>query len=221
MSSAAVALRIMKSRTLLAHHRYFGVDAMHLRAAAGRVLTRVVGLPPSRARVRAEHLKQDFAVDTVSGEALLSELVDGGLLRPHAENPGEFEITDRFREFAAARVVEPLTRDRARALVARACDVARQVNAEWTRNPLEIEALAVSGAYMSRDRDLAELTLGVLVRTRDASRRSRWGRMANKQAGAQAMREEFQSLSSFVIVHFVTELAALPRPFSVVFRDDR
>jgi hypothetical protein len=210
-----------KSRTLLAHHRYFGMDAMRLRAAAGRVLTRVVGLPPARARVRAEHLKQDFAVDTVEGEALLNELVDGGLLRPHAESPGEFEITDRFREFAAARVVEPLTRERARALVARACEVARQVNAEWTRNPLEIEALAVSGAYMSRDRDLAELTLGVVVRTRDASRRARWGRMANKQAGAQAMREEFQSLSSFVIVHFVTESAALPRPFSVVFRDDR
>ena len=211
----------MKSRTLLAHHLYFGVDAMRLRAAAGRVLTRVVGLPPSRARVRAEHVKQDFAVNTLEGEALLHELVDGGLLRPHAESPGEFEITDRLREFAAARVVEPLTRERARALVARACGIARQVNAEWTRNPLEIEALAVSGAYMSRDRDLAELTLGVVVRTRDASRRSRWGRMANKQAGAQAMREEFQSLSSFVIVHFVTELAALPRPFSVVFRDDR
>jgi hypothetical protein len=210
----------MKSRTLMAHHRYFGLDALRLRTAAGRVLTRVVGLPPARACVRAEHLKQDFAVNTVEGEALLHELVDGGLLRPHAELPGEVETTDRLREFAAARVVEPLTRERARALIARACALARQINAEWTRNPLEIEALAVSGAYMSRDRDLPELTLGVVVRTRDANRRSRWGRMANKHAGAQTMREELQSLSSFVVVHFVTDLAALPRPFSVVFRDD-
>jgi hypothetical protein len=208
----------MKSRTLMTHHTYFGLDALRLRTAAGRVLTRVVGLPAARARIRAEHVRQDFAVNTVEGDALLHELVDGGLLRPHAELPGEFEVTDRLREYAAARVVEPLTRARARSLIARACDLARQVNAEWTRNPLEIEALAVSGAYMSRDADLPELTLGVLVRSRDATRRSRWGRMANKQGGAQAIREEFQSLSSFVVVHFVTELADLPRPFSVVFR---
>ena len=55
----------MKSRTLIAHHRYFGVEALQLRTAAGRVLTRVVGMPPARARVRADHLRQDFAVDTV------------------------------------------------------------------------------------------------------------------------------------------------------------
>lgn len=210
----------MKARTLIARRRYFGLDPVRLRTAAGRVLTRVVGLPPERARIRAEHLKQDFAVDTVDGDALLHELVDAGLLRPRAGEPDDFEITDRLREFAAARVVEPLARARARQLIARACDLCRQINAEWTRNPLEIEALAVSGGYMSRADELSELTFGVVVRARGAQRRARWGRMANKPAGARAMREELASLSSFVIVHFVTELAALPRPFSVVFRDD-
>jgi len=208
----------MKSRTLIAHHRYFGVDALALRTAAGRVLTRVVGMP--HARVRAEHLKQDFAVDTVEGNALLHELVDGGLLRPDDERPGAFEPTDRLREFAAARVVEALPRARARQLVARACNVVREVNAEWNRNPLYVEALAVSGSYMSRDEGLADLTLGVVVRTRDADRRARWGRMSNKQAGAQAISDELQSLSSFVAVHFVTEVADLPRPFAIVYRDD-
>lgn len=211
----------MKARTLVARHRYFGLDPLHLRTAAGRVLTRIVGLPPERAHVRAEHLKQDFAVDTREGDALLDDLVHGGLIKPHAGHPDDFEVTDRLREFAAARVVEPLSRARARQLVARACELARQMNAEWTRNPLEIEALAVSGAYMSRSDELADLTLGVVVRSRGPDRRARWGRMANKQAGAQAMREELCSLSSFVVVHFVTELAALPRPFSVVFRDER
>jgi len=77
----------------------------------------------------------------------------------------------------------------------------------------------VSGSYMSRAADLPELTLGVVVRTRGAERRARWGRMANKQAGAQDMRAELMALSSFVVVHFVTERAALPRPFSIVFTD--
>jgi hypothetical protein len=210
----------MKSRTLIARRRYFGLDPVHFRNAASRVLTRIVGLPAERAHVRGSHLKQDFAVDTREGDALLDELVQSGLIKPLPDRPDDFAITDRFREFAAARVVEPLSRARARQLVARACELCRQMNAEWTRNPLEVEALAVSGAYMSRAGELPELTFGVVVRTRGVERRSRWGRMANKQAGAQAMREELSSLSSFVIVHFVTELAALPRPFSVVFRDE-
>jgi hypothetical protein len=210
----------MKSRTLIAGRRYFGLDPVQFRNAAGRVLTRIVGLPPERAHVRGAHLKQDFALDAREGDALLDELVQNGLIKPLPDRPDDFAITDRFLEFAAARVVEPLSRARARQLVARACDLCRQMNAEWTRNPLEIEALAVSGAYMSRASELPELTLGVVVRARGAERRSRWGRMGNKQAGAQAMREELSSLSSFVIVHFVTELAALPRPFSVVFRDE-
>lgn len=212
--------RLVKSRTLIAHHRYFGVEAVQLRTAAGRVLTRVVGMPPARARVRADHLRQDFAVDTVEGDALLHELVDGGLLRPDADHPGDFEPTDRLREFAAARVVEPLPRARAKQLVARACDIVRMVNVEWSRNPLVVDALAVSGSYMSRDHELADLVLGVVVRSRGAERRARWGRMANKQAGAEAIRTELQALSSFVSVHFVMDSADLPRPFAVVFRDD-
>jgi hypothetical protein len=100
----------MKARTLVARRRYFGLDPVHLRAAAGRVLTRIVGLPPERARVRADHLKQDFAVDTREGDALLHELVHGGLIKPLADRPDDFEITDRLREFAVARVVEPLSR---------------------------------------------------------------------------------------------------------------
>ena len=210
----------MKTRTLIAHQRYFGVDAVQLRTAAGRVLTRVVGLPAARARVRADHLKRDFAVDTVEGDALLHELVDGGLLRPDASAPGDFELTDRFREIAAARIVEPLPRARARALVARACEVVRRLNAEWSRNPLMVEALAVSGSYMSRDPELTDLVLGAVVRSRGAERRARWGRIANKPAGAQALRAELMALSSFVVVHFVTDQADLPRPFAIVYRDE-
>jgi len=210
----------MKTRTLVAHHRYYGVEAVQLRTAAGRVLSRVVGLPPGRARVREDHLRQDFAVNTVDGTELLHKLVDDGLLRRHPAEPADFEVTDAFRAIAVARVVEPLPREKARQLLARAAEAAAEVNADWHRNPLEVEAIAVSGSYMSRDRQLADLVLGVVVRHRSAERRARWGRMANKQAGAQQIREALQALSSFVAVHFVTQTAALPRPFAIVFRDD-
>ncbi len=210
----------MKPRTLVAHQRYYGLEPVRLREAAGRVLSRIVGLPAGRAHVRGEHLRQDFAVNTVDGTALLTQLVDGGLLRPHAGQPDDYELTDQFRAIAAARVVAPLPREKARQLLARASVLAREINADWHRNPLEIEALAVSGSYMSRDRQLADLVIGVVVRTRSAVRRPRWGRMTHKQAGAQAIRDALAALSSFVAVHFVTEQAALPRPFAVVFRDD-
>jgi len=73
----------MKVTTLVSDRRYFGVDAMTLRAASRRILARVVGLPPERARVSARALRQDFGVNTVVGQALVSELVAEGLLRPH------------------------------------------------------------------------------------------------------------------------------------------
>ena len=95
-----------------------------------------------------------------------------------------------------------------------------EINAEWHRNPLEIEVLAISGSYMSRAAGLSDLTLGVVVRVRSEGRRARWGRMGNKAAGAHDIRTVLQALSLFVAVHFVTDAAALPRPFSIVFRDE-
>lgn len=208
----------MKTRTLVTHRHYFGMDPVRLRTAAGRVLTRVVGLPPERARVSAQNLLHDFAVDTVEGEALVRELVEGGLLRPNPERAGDYRITERLREFAAARVIKPLPRARAKLILERAKVLAAEINQEWSRNPFEIEAIAVSGSYMSRDPGLADLTLGLVVRSRAHTRRSRWGRMANKQAGASEIRGAFQALSSFIAVHFVTETRALPRPFSIVYK---
>lgn len=209
----------MKPLTLVAHQRYAGLDPMRLREAAGRVLTRLFGLPTGRARVRADHVKHDFGVDTIAGDALVQRLVDEGLLRPDATQPGDYQVTEQLRDVAAARVVEPLPRDKARQLVTQAVELVRDINSLWHRNPIEVEALAVCGSYMSRDARLCELTFGVVVRNRAADRRARWGRMGNQGAGAQEIRMALEELSSFVIVHFVTEVQALPRPFSVVHRE--
>lgn len=210
----------MDVRTLVTDRRYFGVDPLKLRTAAARVLARVAGLPPERACVSARNLRRDFGVNTVEGRALVGELVVEGLLRPHTELQGDYRLTERFLEFASARVVDPLPRARAKHLLAKACELAERINAEWARNPFEIELVAPCGSYMSRDEQLAELLLGIVVRRRPSSRRARWGRLATKTEGANEIRAAFRELSSFVGVRIVNAARLLPRPFAVAFQAD-
>jgi hypothetical protein len=209
----------MRERTLVTERRYFGMDPLDLRAAANRVLARVVGLPPELVRVSARNLRQDFAMNTVEGEALVEGFVAEGLLEPRTERHGDYRLTERFLEFATARVVEPLPRQRAKELVVRACELAARINTEWTRNPLEIELVAPYGSYMGRDSQLAALPLGIVVRPREPSRRARWGRIATKSDGARDMRVAFRELSSFIRVRMVNDRRLLPRPFTVVFQE--
>ena len=208
----------MRLRTLVSHHRYFGMHPLALRHAAGRVLMRVAGLPPERARVSAQRLREDFGVDTVGGDALLHQLVDGGLLKPHTDRVGDYCLTERFAELASARIVAPLPRPRAKELLGQACRLAAEINREWTRNPLAIDAIAVSGDYMSRNEELADLTLWVIVGPRGHVRVPRWVRLPSKAEGAAAIRTTLRKLSSFIVVHLVTDTTTLPRPFSVAFR---
>ena len=210
----------MRIRTLITGRLYFGIDAIALRAATARVLARVVGLTPDRARVSARHLGQDFGVDAQRGQALIDELVAEGLLEAPQDLQADYALTERFLEFAAARVVEPLPRERAKQLLAQACALAEQINVDWTHNPLEIEAIAPFGGYMTRDSGLAELSLGIVVRQRDATRRARWGRMKAKNEGARAIRTAFRELSSFIVVRMVNETQLLPRPFAIAFNAD-
>ncbi len=201
----------MGERTLVTKRLYFGMDALYMRAAAARVVARVVGLPPERARVNRRHLRQDFGVDTVQCNSLVHEFVADGLLDRREELPDEYRLTRRFREFATARVVEPLPRDRARLIVGKACELATSINADWSRNPLEIATIAPFGVYMSRHSRLAELPLGLIVRPRPQARRARWGRVLTKPEGASEIRGAMRELSSFIRVRIFQDLALLPR----------
>jgi len=204
---------------LLKHRHYFGVEPLKLRAAAARIVARVAGLAPERARVTSRQLLMDFGIDTVEGLSLVDELVAEGLLQPRPELPGVYGVAPRFAQIAAARIVDPLPRERAKQLVTEACGLAAQINTEWVRIPLEIEALAPFGGYMSRDPQLSELSLGVVVRLRSVTRRTNW-RMATKAEGATAIRTALRGLHSFVRVRLVTDLQDLPKPFSVVYKAD-
>ncbi len=102
---------------LVTRHLYFGVDAMQLQVAAGRVLMRVVGQPPERATVGLETLAQDFGMSTRDSLALVDQMVLAGLLVKPNPSAAEYIITDKFRQYAQARIVDPLPRARAQLLL--------------------------------------------------------------------------------------------------------
>lgn len=210
----------MRLRTLVSHHRYFGMEPIALRHGAGRVLLRVAGLPPERARVTAQRVREDFGMDTVEGDALVHQFVESGLLEPYGERVGDYRVTHRFVEYASARIVAPLPRVRAKQLLDQASRLVAEINEEWTRNPLAIEALAVSGDYMSRHHELSDLTLWAIIRPRARTRVPRWARPPTKHEGAIAIRSALRELSSFIVVHLVTEKTFVPRPFSIAYQAD-
>ena len=209
----------MKIRTLVTKRQYYGMEAVALRAAMARVLSRVAGLPADAARVSRRNLYQDFGLDAAAAQDTLDQMVADGLFQQPDERQGDFALTERFFEFATARVVEPLPRERARQLLGKVCLLASQINAEWKSNPLEIVALAPFGSYISPDKLLAELPLGIVVWPRSPSRKARWARTVSRRDGARQIRAAVRELSTFFHIRMVSDPKLLPQPFAMVFRD--
>jgi hypothetical protein len=209
----------MNGFQLVTRHLYFGIDPVHLRNAAERVLTRVNGLPPERASVALDALAHDFQLSTRDSLPMVEEMVRGGLLERPQIDSDQYLITDKFRRYAHARVVEPLPRMRAQMLVTHMADLAEHFNRTASRNKYEIEELAVYGGYMSRERELPELSIGVTGRRRAPDTRPLVGRATTPNAGHEQIRRLFEDLSSFVQVRFFKRLQDVPRPFTVLFRD--
>jgi hypothetical protein len=211
----------MKPLTLVTKRTYFGgLDALQLRAATGRVLSRLHGLPAHRAVVRIDVLEQDFRVTPGASRELAAQLVASGLLRRLDPIGNEYGITDRFRQYAVARIIEPLPRTRAKMLLEHLADLAAHFNRTALQNKYEIEAIAVFGSYMSLERDLPELALGVTGRHRMPARRPADGRATRFTEGHERIRELLEVQSHFVRVRFFRHLHDVPRPFGVVFKSD-
>ena len=209
----------MNGFQLVTRHLYFGIDAMRLRDAAGRVVMRVHGQPPERATVSLDTLARDFQMGTRESLAVVEQMVKSGLLERRRTDSDQYAITEKFRAYAQARVVEPLARARAQLLVSHMADLAQHFNRTASRNKYEIEELAVHGEFMSREPDLAQLSIAVTGRRRAPDTRPVFGRATTPTGGHDQMRALFEGLSSFVYVKFVPRLQDVPRPFSVFFRD--
>jgi hypothetical protein len=203
---------------LIADQRYFGLDALSLQAGAGRVLARVAARAPRQVRLDIHSMAEDFRLDAAATLTLLKALLMGGLLQP--DGPDAFRPTPRFREYATACVVKPLSRARARTLIGRANELAAQINVGWTRNPYQIQTLAVSGSYMSRRDPLPELSLWLVLRRRPETRGQRWRPSLTEEIALREIVAAMKSLSSFVVVHAAADRETVPRPFGLVFEAD-
>lgn len=208
----------MKIRTLVSNRLYFGLEPLDLRRGAECTLSRVFGQPSDRVRVTRESLRDDFRLDMAASEALVVAFVSDGLLQPDPESAGNYRLTQRFHEFAQARVVPPLERSEAKDLVDQACRIAARINADRTWNPVMIDMLGVSGSYMSRSDYISDLKLWPVVKTRTQTSPRRFGSPMTKAEGSSEIRGALRALSPFILVHLVTDTASVERPFSVPFR---
>jgi len=204
-----------RARRLVASQRYFGIDARLFRMSAARVVARVERMPAD-ASVDVAMIAREFALDVAAAAELHRVLVAGKLLAPVAG--GRHRPTQRLHEYATATIVAPLSRARAKALIHRACRLVDEVNAEWTRNPYYVDMVAVSGSYMSRRRDMPELTLWLVLRRRASVRTRRWGREIDKSEAVREIAGAITALSSFITLRVVGDRDAVERPFSVVFK---
>jgi len=207
-----------KSRRLIADQLYFGFGALALRSGARRVLARQAAQAPRQARIDVRILGEDFRLDAAASRTFLSALLAAGLLQP--DGTGGYQLTTRFREYAGASVVAPLSRERAKTLIARANDLACRINAGWTQNPYRIQAIAVSGSVMSRCDPLPELTLCLVLHRRQKLPGRHLRSPVSKDDALRPIVAAMKDLSSFIVVRVAADLQGVHRPFSVVFEAD-
>jgi hypothetical protein len=205
-----------KIRRLIADQQYFGLDAKTFHNGAAHMLARLTAQGAERPRVDVRTLGEDFHLDGAASWALLRAMLAGGLLL--TDGPGNYRPAARFREYALANVVLPLSRARAREVIDRANKLAARINTNWDRNPYRIRMVAVSGSYMSRSDRLQDLSLWLVLNRRAEARTRRWRSPLGKSDALRQIAAAMRELSSFVVVRIVSERHAVQRPFSVVFQ---
>jgi hypothetical protein len=208
----------VNDRRLVADEQYFGLEAAALRAGARRVLARIAQQPFDQEWIDIRRLGKDFQLGAAETSALLGTFLTAGLLYP--EGTGRYRPTDTFREYAAACVVAPLPRKRAKALIDRACRRAARINSDWVRNPFQIEMVAVSGCYMNRRDQLSELSLSLALGRRPEAPPTPSRHPLSDDDAQRQILEAVNALSSFIVTRIVADREAVQRPFSVVFQAD-
>ena len=208
----------MKAVTLVTRRLYFGVDAMQMRDSTARVLSRLEDLPPEQPVIKLAALVEDFRVSAAASRTMVEEMLRHGLLQRLSDRSGEYGVTEKFRLYADARIVEPLPRSRAKMLLNHVADLAWHFNRTAIENKYEIDALAVFGPFMSLEPELEELTVACTGRRRVPAERPAAGRATKAQQGHEQIRELIEGQSSYLQARFFQRLDDVPRPFSVIFK---
>jgi hypothetical protein len=213
---AARPERAPKVKRLIADQRCFGVDALAFREGAERVLARIAAQEELGVDIRG--LSKDFALDAIASWKLVRALLAAGLLQP--DGTGRYCPTARFRDYANASVVAPLSRARAKRLIDRAIALATRINTSWKQNPCQIHEMAVAGSYMSRSDPLPELSLWLVLQERGETRALRTKRSPQDDRAAHQIVSAMRALSSFMVVRVAHERQDVQRPFILVFEAD-
>jgi len=208
----------MKPLTLVTRKLYFGLDAQRMREASARVLARIDAHPAEQPVVRLDALVEDFRVSAAASRSMVDEMLRRGLLERHDSRGGEYGITEKFRRYAEAEIVEPLPRARAKLLLTYVADLCWQFNRTALDNKYEIDALAVFGSYMSLEPELEELTVGITGRRRSPPQNPTAGRATQPLQGTEQIRALIESQSPYLRAHLFAHLDDVPRPFSVLFK---
>lgn len=200
---------------LIAGERYFGVEAQAFHDGAKRTLARISALGNGPPRIDLRGLGEDFRLDAAASWVLLRAMLADGLLC--YDGPSDYRLGARFREYALAHVVTPLSHAQARELLDKVCKLAVKINADWERNPFRIRMILVTGSYMSRSDRLPELALWLLLgRRREAG--TRRGKVPLSKGDAlRQIAATAKALSPLIVVRAVTAKESVERPFSVVF----
>jgi hypothetical protein len=204
-----------KQRKLVAYQTYFGLEARTLHAGAKRTLERLCAHAAEPVTISVRSLGEDFGLDSAASGTLLRAFLAGGLLYP--DGNGSYYATSRFREYALAKVVVPLSRSEAKNLINAACGAAALVNADSDAMPFLIDTMLVSGSYMSLRGLVPELSLWLLLRRRHQSRQHSTGFLSKDEA-LRRIRTTISGLSPVIAVRIVPDKQNVPRPFSVVFQ---
>jgi hypothetical protein len=181
------------------------------------VLTRLHGLPPERAIVKLDALLDDFRIGVAASQSMIEEMVRRGVLLPLAQH-GEYAVTDKFRDYAQAEVVEPLPRARAKMVLDQVAELAWHFNRNAQDNKYEIDALAAFGAYMRLEPELSLLQVAVTGRRRPSLALPTLGRGTQMLKGHEQIRAMIEGQSRFLRAHFFRSLDEVPRPFGVIFK---
>jgi len=211
-----VARRAGVRHKLIAYQYYFGLEARSFHAGAERTLARMLPQEAQQARINVRTLSEDFSLDTAASGTLLRTFLAEGLLYP--DGNGGYEPSERFREYALAKVIVPLSRPQVTALINAACRFAAGINADSHRNPFLIDTMMVSGGYMSRCELLPELPLWLVLRRRPPSRTRRSTRFLSKDDACRHILTTMKGLNPIMVVRIVSDKQKVERPFSVMFQ---
>jgi len=214
--AAARGRATTKIARLIAGERYFGVEAQAFHDGAKRTLARVSTLGGAPPRVDLRGIGEDFRLDAAASWVLLRAMLADGLLC--YDGPSDYRLGARFREYALAHVVTPLSRAQAKELLDQVCRLAVKINADWERNPFRIRMILVTGSYMSRSDRLPELSLWLLLGRRREAGTRRGKAPLSKGDALRQIAATAKALSPLIVVRAVTAKESVERPFSVVFQ---